>query len=183
MGYEPIRGLIDPYYPEFYSPQFSYGSEIRRLYYYLRFQNNYFKQQIASGDIPILGTFQQDSPEVGKMWCYILGESEHMLGVREKPPLSKWFTIISLDCGTGKLYAGFTDIYFLRKDFPKRTKNGMLRQFFSFLAPVKQSDGSAYYVQNATGEKFLSGDTILTFVDTLSSSDIESIVTKSSINL
>jgi hypothetical protein len=42
-------------------------------------------------------------------------------------------------------------------------------------APVKQSDGSAYYVQNATGEKFFSGDTVLTFVDTLTSSDIESI--------
>jgi hypothetical protein len=78
-AYRPIRHLIDPYYPEFYFPQFAYGSEINRLYYYLRFQKNFFKQQIASGDILILGTFQQDSPEVEKMWCHIEYNSKYKL--------------------------------------------------------------------------------------------------------
>jgi hypothetical protein len=131
-------------------------------------QIDHVNSMILSGDLPPIGIirrghdFRPKSPEwkLWNLWAY-----KHSL---------QYPVVISLDYETGRLYTGFTDIYFLKEDFPEELKQRIRDRIIR----VNESEGlygSNFYVQNAKGEPYASGDTIMGLAAILSSGDIETI--------
>jgi hypothetical protein len=79
--------------------------------------------------------------------------------------------MISLDYTTGRLYSGFTDIYFLKGDAPERYKPRIQKEL-----ALRATNYKIKFIQNAAGEPYVNGDTVLVLVTTLSSEDIKAII-------
>jgi hypothetical protein len=120
-----------------------------RDFYQIR---NFFHSQVINGDLPDIGVFPRGSQENEIIWKRL------PFSTREIFPGNS--VVVSLDFETGKLYAGFSDLYLLNDKFPKRFREEILstRRSSSF--------------QNAKGEPYEKGTTLLTLVAILSSDDV-----------
>jgi hypothetical protein len=130
-------------------------SDFRRDFYAHR---NYFITRIESGDLPALGVFERGMPET--IWA------ESVLYMR-KGNYPGNATIVSLDYQTGRLYVGFTDLFFLKNNF--KYKQDMI----NFCRGRHEGlYGSSLFLQNINEEPYRSGDVILTLAAILSSEDV-----------
>jgi hypothetical protein len=147
----------------------------------------YYLSRVSSGDLPPLRTFRQTSEEGAR----ILNETQYIRWINRATPSDypikrsgdyprTYSAIVSLDFNTGRLYAGFTDINFLKEDFPwKNHREAHKRTFDNWLSQIQKEYGECFFVRNAKGECLTYGsDTVLTFVATLASNDIEYIKRK-----
>ena len=124
----------------------------------------YYYKEIEEGEVekmPFLGTFERDSPE---------GKNIADVGLLRIKPLKykekdvNYLIIASMDFETGRLYAGLTEISFLQNRLSKREIRNIKNVF----------ENNPKVTRNAKGEPYIAGgDTILYFVKTLSSEDVE----------
>jgi hypothetical protein len=122
----------------------SYQNDFRRL-------QDYFIEQIQKGIFPPLGVFQGGDPEVAS--------AENFLTLR-RAGIPGNSIIVSLDYQSRKLYVGFTDLFFLRDDFPEKFKKDIPKYLLQF--------SGSLVVQNAIGEPYAGGNTMLALVTILS---------------
>jgi hypothetical protein len=131
-------------------------------------QRDFLEECVKSGDLPPVGVLQSRSfnerfPNPGR---------PAVSKYPTRPGVSKYPTIISVDYQTGRLYAGHTDIFFLKGDAPERYEQRIRKRLFSIIEATTEIE----FVQNARGEPYVSGDTILILVTILSSEDIKAII-------
>jgi hypothetical protein len=154
---------------------------------FLSFQKDHYEEQIKIGNLPTLGVFKPGAPEIA-FWSEYCSEHEMLdydtiVSRYKSNKIDKYSalrfplydTIVSLDYKTGTLYAGFTNIPFLEDKF--------FKDFYVF-SIWRENDKRAIrraliqeprfkIFQNAQGELYDSGDTLLNFVVVLSSDDLK----------
>ncbi|MDR1885022.1 MAG: hypothetical protein LBQ56_02020 [Synergistaceae bacterium] len=163
--------MLDQALWEYYDMKDFAGGDINGLMRDFVQQKNYFNARIEDGELPVLGVFQQGSKETEAIWAWA-----------ERPFTASYYpgnaTIVSLDFQTGKLYVGFTDVYFLREDIPKIYKKSQRwRSVLQgwIIGNNENNNGfsdSGIVVQNARGEEYREGNTLMTLVAVLSSDDL-----------
>jgi hypothetical protein len=114
----------------------------------------FFESQLMSGKLPDIGVFQQGSQENEVIWA------ERPFRTRKIYPGNS--VVVSLDFETAKLYVGFSDLYLLNDQFPKKHRGKFKKWILS----------NGNFVQNAKGEPYEKGNTLLRFIAVLSSDDV-----------
>ena len=162
------------------SDYFHVGNFVRELGYLERgiwYLREYYVARVASEDLPYLGVFRHDDLECVRF-------DKEYLAPHGSTSLWRYYSnyhmIISLDFNTRRLYTGFADLKFLKKSFSAEHKNEIHRKKMDeWISHNAQGYGQDFLVQNIEGERFArGGDTVLTFVVTLSSDDVGSIRNK-----
>jgi hypothetical protein len=145
--------------------RFNFNRDVNNLLGAVYDQRDHVNSMILSGDLPPIGInfrgSRSESPET-KLWILW---SHHFWA---------YPVIISLDYETGRLYTGFTDVYFLKEDFPEELKQ-RIRDRIKRMNGGEDIRGANFYVENAKGEPYASGDTIMGLAAISSSDDIETI--------
>jgi len=170
---------------------------LEQFRFLLTAQRDYFREQIKNNNFPRLGVYMPFSEETIYFEKILQEKNEsrfqRYLEIKDSPknimelkPEEKvsyvaypvYPTIVSLDYETGNLFAGFIEVPFLGKEFYENfNKQDHFRRriqdrTLSLLRYGEYSDGYGL-VQNAKGEPFNEGKTVMRFVGTISSEDVK----------
>jgi hypothetical protein len=156
---------------------------IRKFSESMVYQAAYFQKQIRRKNYPRLGIylpfteetsyFEQISEEINKEYYKDLindKNASHKVTYNYYS-VPTYPTIVSLDYETGNLYVGFTKIPFLQDSFYKKIKKNDRSKYELFIRTKVKSINNL--VQNAKGEPYSSGDTLMHPVIKLSREEIE----------
>ena len=136
---------------------------------HVAWQRDILNLRIENRDFPPLGIFPPGA-SVDAVWRGNQVLEDNIW--KESPNSMMYQAVISLDYSSGKLYAVYTDIYFLKEKFPQKFKPLIIKYIDELNAYMEEKYGSVYLLQNTDGDPYTSGDTVLTLVNIISSDDI-----------